>query len=184
MADPGFPDSHTTTATTTTTTTTTTPSSPFCDIGYFLTLPGILKILQLFFGLITWACVASYPYRYYSLGGGQHWVMFVAVTCWIVTLLLVIFYSTSLYKRIALPWLFLELVYGAAATLLYLIAFAVQAGTTHTRYQFANSNWYNTYAAAAAFALFTTICYAVDAFLAFRNWQSGGTNTGGNTANA
>ncbi|KAI8506878.1 hypothetical protein Bbelb_153170 [Branchiostoma belcheri] len=181
MEDPAFPDSVDSMpppGTGPTQTTTGGGSMISFNIEYIKSIPGILKICELFFGLITWACVATYPYQLYAggLGAGQHWVMFVAVTTWLITLILFILFVLSVPSNVpvlsGLPWPFIEMAYNGGASVLYFLAACVQAGTTATRY--AGSNVYTTYAAAAAFAFFTTVAYVADAFFAFQAWRSQG----------
>ena len=66
------------------TTSTTTTTSIVCDVTYITSLPGILRILELVFGLLCWALIASTSASLYS--SAFRFVMFVAVTSWLLTL--------------------------------------------------------------------------------------------------
>ena len=89
------------------------------NIGYFKTLPGVIKIVQLLFGIICMAC--SSPAREYigiigidlDFGVGEnHWFLFVVVTSFIFTLLWCFFYLLQLAEAISmkLPFSWLKLV--------------------------------------------------------------------------
>ncbi|CAH1250173.1 CMTM8 [Branchiostoma lanceolatum] len=175
MDDPAFPSTvDTQTGGQSTTLTTTAGSAVSLNIDYIKSIPGILKVVELLFGLIVWACVASYVYA-----GGQHWVMFVAVTSWLFTLLYFIFCLLSLRDSMPIVstfnWNLIETVYSAIVTFLYFIAACVQAGTTGVGgNSFMATGHYSTYAAAAAFAFLVTIAYGVDTFFAFQSWRGAG----------
>ena len=72
---------------TTTTTTTVTSSTTVitCNTSYLLSVPGILKIAEVILGLLCWALIASVGGTAFSRP--HQFVMFVAVTSWILTLL-------------------------------------------------------------------------------------------------
>ncbi|XP_019620877.1 PREDICTED: plasmolipin-like [Branchiostoma belcheri] len=174
MDDPAFPSTvDTQTGAQTTTLTTPERSGIGLNINYVTSIPGILKVVELLFGLIVWACVASYTYA-----GGQHWVMFVAVTSWLFTLLYFIFCLLSLRESMPVisgfNWNLIETVYSVVVTFLYFIAACVQAGTTGVGGNSLVRGHYSTYAAAAAFAFLVTIAYGVDAFFAFQSWRGAG----------
>ncbi|XP_035662383.1 plasmolipin-like [Branchiostoma floridae] len=175
MDDPAFPSTvDTQTGGQSSTLTSTARVGVSLNIDYIKSIPGILKVVELLFGLIVWACVASYVYA-----GGQHWVMFVAVTSWLFTLLLFIFCLLSLRDTMPVVsgfnWNLIEMVYAAVVTFCYFIAACVQAGTTGVGGNtFMARGHYSTYAAAAAFAFLVTIAYGVDLFFAFQSWRGAG----------
>ncbi|XP_066265581.1 CKLF-like MARVEL transmembrane domain-containing protein 8 [Branchiostoma lanceolatum] len=155
---------------TATTTTANMPiSAPMVDVEYIKTIPGILKIVELFLGFIAWVCIASSGYCC-----GENFVMFVEVTAWLATILLLVVHLLTLHNKAplsALPWPFIEFCYHAGVTLMYFIAACVVAATTGNRAT-VWAAWYNsTYSAASAFAFFTTIAYGIDAYLSFACWR-------------
>ncbi|KAG4067884.1 hypothetical protein HA402_010570 [Bradysia odoriphaga] len=95
------------------------------NIGYFQTIPGILKLVQLVFGIICMAC-ASPAYI-----GASHWFLFVAVTSFIATLLWSFVYLLGIREvlNLAINWILTELLNTGIATLFYIIAFIVQLAT-------------------------------------------------------
>lgn len=80
---------------------------------------GIVRILQIVFGAGLWITIAANKYE-----GSIHFVLFVAVLFWLLTLAL--FFLTLLDKQDLVPllggerWLCTNLAHDVAATLLYL----------------------------------------------------------------
>lgn len=137
---------------------------------YYKTVPGIIKIVQLVIGVICMGCGSPVYINY------GHFFLFVVVVCFLITLLLCFAILVSL-KNITpkLPWLEGELIYTAAAVLLYLIAAIVELAMS-TSYpknialQVIGS--YDAYIAAGVFALFNTTAYGVGAFFLYQEWRS------------
>ncbi|XP_078583717.1 MARVEL domain-containing protein 1-like [Branchiostoma floridae x Branchiostoma japonicum] len=152
-----------------TTTTASMVSAPAINVEYIQSLSGILKILQLFLGFIAWVCIAASGYCC-----GEEFVMFVEVTAWLTTILLLVVHLLMLQTKApmsALPWPFIEFCYHAGVTLMYFIAACVVAATTGNRSTLWAA-WYNsTYSAASAFSFFTTIAYGIDTYLSFQAWR-------------
>lgn len=153
------------------------------NIGYYKSLPGIIKIVQLVFGIICMAC-ASPAARYYepisgresSLNfgvGHNHWFLFVIVTSFIITFLWSCFYflqlKDSINIKLPFSWLKLELYYTVAATLLYVLAWIVLL---------AGYGWCagigicDARIAAGVFAIFNTVAYGIGAFILFNDYKS------------
>jgi len=143
-----------------------------CNIGYFQTIPGILKLVQLVFGIICMAC-ASPAYI-----GATHWFLFVAVTSFIATLLWSFAYLLGIREvlNFAINWILTELLNTGIATLLYIIAFIVQLAQWanldegHRYYSHRGSNL-----AAGSFGLFNTIAYAASSYFLYLEHKSGPT---------
>ncbi|XP_078663852.1 plasmolipin-like [Branchiostoma floridae x Branchiostoma belcheri] len=150
-------------------TTATMVSAPFIDVEYIKTFPGILKIIELFLGFIAWVCIASSGYCC-----GENFVMFVEVTAWLTTILLLLVHVLTLHTKAplsALPWPFIEFCYHAGVTLMYFIAACVVSASTGNR-STVWAAWYNsTYSAASAFSFFTTMAYGLDTYLSFSAWR-------------
>ncbi|CAB4061778.1 unnamed protein product [Lepeophtheirus salmonis] len=139
------------------------------DIGYFKTIPGIIKIVELVLGVLC--MILASPAR-------NFWVriigfLFVVVTSFIITLLWTFFYFLQLRESIKnnLPfsWLKLEYFYTLITTILYIIAFIVilegfgycpGATTCDTRI------------AAGSFAIFNSIAYGIGTFLLHQEYRS------------
>ncbi|XP_040564822.1 plasmolipin [Lepeophtheirus salmonis] len=154
------------------------------DIGYFKTIPGIIKIVELVLGVLCMILASparTFGYIYsgnkygiYLYGEGQnHWFLFVVVTSFIITLLWTFFYFLQLRESIKnnLPfsWLKLEYFYTLITTILYIIAFIVilegfgycpGATTCDTRI------------AAGSFAIFNSIAYGIGTFLLHQEYRS------------
>ncbi|XP_013393474.1 plasmolipin-like [Lingula anatina] len=146
-------------ATTTTTTTTTGSSGTTFNIDYVKSPFGIVKLLELIIGIICIGCVGGY-----STYPPTQWFMFVACSCFLVTLALLIIFLLSLDTKLSLPWPFVELIYGFVASVLYLIAAIVLAVFT---------NGIAALVAGTVFAFFNLIVYAVGTFLSFQDWRGG-----------
>ncbi|TRY61462.1 hypothetical protein TCAL_01778 [Tigriopus californicus] len=138
------------------------------DIGYFKTFPGILKLIQMIFGIICMAC--SSPARGERGSrhgiGHNHWFLFVVVTCFIITLLWSFFYFLQMRNTIRgnmpFSWLKVELYYTILATILYFIAFIViLAGFGGC----AGRSGCDARIAAGAFGIFNTIAYGLGAYI-------------------
>lgn len=140
------------------------------NIGYFQTIPGILKLIQLVFGIICMACASP------AHIGASHWFLFVAVTSFIATLLWSFVYLLGIREvlNLAINWILTELLNTGLATILYTIAFIVQLATwanIHPNlYWFRSSN-----IAAGCFGLFNTIAYAASSYFLYLEHKSGPT---------
>eukprot|EP00058_Branchiostoma_floridae_P020239 XP_002605729.1 hypothetical protein BRAFLDRAFT_77997 [Branchiostoma floridae] len=123
-----------------------------------------LKIAELAFNLLGWAILASVHSMF--AWGGQHWVMFVMVTSWLITLALLVLEKTKYFYNRKV-----SLVYAVTAALLYVTAAIVQC-VNADRWR----SWtvvvvgvvYQRQAVAAAFAVVTAIIYCVDAIMTFK----------------
>ena len=58
-------------------------SSLSCNVNYITSPAGVLKILEIVFGLIAWALFAS---SYDHSSGAHQFVLFVTVTSWLTTM--------------------------------------------------------------------------------------------------
>ncbi|XP_050728986.1 CKLF-like MARVEL transmembrane domain-containing protein 4 [Eriocheir sinensis] len=157
--------SKTQTSTTTITTTTTPTYAPPPKSGislcleYFKTGPGIVKLVELFIGIICMACAAP------AWTKGTHWFLFVVVTAFVTTSVWCFIYLLNLKSAINLPidWLLTELLNTAITTLLYLIAVIVQFCSIGPAPQ--------RNIAAGVFGVFNMLTYAVGSFYLYRDWK-------------
>uniref|UniRef100_A0A8C7X3V2 MARVEL domain containing 1 n=1 Tax=Oryzias sinensis TaxID=183150 RepID=A0A8C7X3V2_9TELE len=124
---------------------------------------GITRILQIVFGAGLWVTIAANKYE-----GSIHFVLFVAVLFWLLTLSL--FFITLLNKQDLVPllggerWLSTNLAHDVAAALLYLPAIGVMIYKTE-RNSFCNLDQYKhlclykIYLTAAVFACLSCCAY-------------------------
>lgn len=136
------------------------------NFQYFQSIPGILKLVQLVFGIICMACASP------ALVGGTHWFLFVVVTSFIATVLWSFVYLLGIREVLNLPinWILTELINTGFATLLYLIAFIVQLSTWSNLYgYFRSAN-----IAAGVFGLFNFLAYAAGTYFLFVEHKSSG----------
>ncbi|XP_076241947.1 CKLF-like MARVEL transmembrane domain-containing protein 4 [Calliopsis andreniformis] len=136
------------------------------NVPYFKSIPGILKLVQLFFGIICMSCAS--PARL----GATHWFLFVAVTAFIATLLWCFIYFLSIREALKLPinWILSELLNTGAFAVLYMIAFIAQLSAWSAIHHGASSN-----IAAGVFGIFNTLAYAAGAYFLYVEWKSSNT---------
>lgn len=129
-------------------------------LGSFL---GITRILQIVFGAGLWLTIAANKYE-----GPIHFVLFVAVLFWLLTLAL--FFLTLLDKQELVPllggprWPCANLTHDVAAALLYLPAIGVMIHRTERNSfcnldQYAHSCLYKVYLTASVFACLCCASY-------------------------
>uniref|UniRef100_A0A665VRX4 MARVEL domain containing 1 n=1 Tax=Echeneis naucrates TaxID=173247 RepID=A0A665VRX4_ECHNA len=124
---------------------------------------GIIRILQIVFGAGLWVTIAASKYD-----GSIHFVLFVAVLFWLLTLAL--FFLTLLDKQDLVPllggerWLCTNLTHDAVAAVLYLPAIGVMIFKTgRISYcnleQYTEPCQYKVYLTAAVFACLCCLAY-------------------------
>lgn len=142
------------------------------DVSFLKSIPAILMAVELVFGLLVWALVADSHYWWSPAYG---WVMFVALFCWLLTLILFILLIFQIQKRISvIPWQMVLFIYHAAATVLYVTAFITCAASTKDGAPFVSDT--NKRAAASFFACLVMIAYGASTFFSFTDWRGPGTN--------
>ncbi|XP_069509436.1 plasmolipin [Ambystoma mexicanum] len=141
------------------------------DVGFVKSAAGILMVLEIALGLLVWALIADSHYHHVPAYG---WVMFVAVFCWIVTVILFVLYLLQLHLKLPMvPWSIVMLAYNLGAATLYITGFitcsaAVQSATTVSDY--------NKRAAASFFACIVMLCYGASTFFSSQMWWGHGSN--------
>ncbi|XP_041795449.1 plasmolipin [Chelmon rostratus] len=146
------------------------------DISFIRSIPAILMMAEIFLGLLHWALIAS---TYYSVVPAYGWVMFVAVTLWILTTILFFMILFGAQQKLtAVPWLLTVMVYHGVATVLYLTAFLTNAASVQP---FFHSYFYGHLAAAAFFGAVVTVLYGASAFFSYLDWRGDGGNSATNT---
>ncbi|XP_029379605.1 plasmolipin [Echeneis naucrates] len=146
------------------------------DISFIRSIPAILMIAEIILGLLHWALIAGTLYTAVPAYG---WVMFVAVTLWILTTILFLMILFSVQQKLtAVPWCLTVMLYNATATVLYLTAFLTNAASVHP---FSHNYYYGHFAAAAFFGALVTVAYGVSAFFSYLDWRGDGGNAATNT---
>lgn len=145
------------------------------DTSFIRSIPAILMIVEILFGLIQWAVIASTAYTVVPAYG---WVMFVAVSFWITTIILFVLFLFGIREKLTfVAWPLTEMIYNGVVTVLYFIAFVVNA-------VFVNpflGLYYHHLAAAAAFGALVTLAYGASTVFAFLSWRGGQGNAGPGT---
>ncbi|XP_061805650.1 MARVEL domain-containing protein 1 [Nerophis lumbriciformis] len=132
-------------------------------VKFLRSFPGVLRILQIVFGAGLWVTIAANKYE-----GSIHFVLFVAVLFWLLTLAL--FFLTLLDKQDLVPllggprWPSTNLAHDVAAAALYLPAIGVMIyKTDRNSYcnleQYKHSCLYKVYLTAAVFACLCCLAF-------------------------
>ncbi|XP_075159024.1 CKLF-like MARVEL transmembrane domain-containing protein 4 isoform X1 [Haematobia irritans] len=139
------------------------------NIGYFQTVPGIIKIVQFLLGIICLACASP---AYIS---ATAFFLFVAVVTFIATILWIFAYFLGIREALnfAINWIFTEFINTGIATVLYFIAFVVQLAKWSS-YSSA-SYGYGSNIAAGVFGLFNFLAYAAGTYFLYLEHKSGAT---------
>ncbi|XP_034733982.1 plasmolipin [Etheostoma cragini] len=146
------------------------------DMSFIRSIPAILMIVEIVLGLLQWALIAGAPYTLLPAYG---WVMFVAVTLWILTtILFFMILFDGRQKLTFIPWPLAVMVYFAGATVLYLTAFLANAASVQPFYF---TVFYGQMAAAAFFGAVVTVAYWASAFFSYLAWKGDGGNAATNT---
>ncbi|CAI5664950.1 unnamed protein product [Oreochromis niloticus] len=145
------------------------------DFSFIRSIPAMLMIAEIVFGLLHWALIAGTS----IVGGAYGWVLFVAITLWILTTILFFIILFGVTQKLpAVPWPLTVMVYFSAATVLYLTAFITNAAYVapyHRLYI------YGHLAAAAFFGAAVTLVYGASAFFSYFDWKGDGGNAATNT---
>ncbi|XP_061773047.1 plasmolipin [Nerophis ophidion] len=146
------------------------------DMSFVRSIPSVLMMAQICLGLLHWALIAASPYMWAPANG---WVLFVAVTFWLLTTVLFFMILFRVQTRLsAVPWPLTVMVYHGVATLLYLTAFLANAASVQPFYY---SYFFGHMAAAAFFAAVVTVAYGGSAFFSYLDWKGDGGNAATST---
>ncbi|TDH09190.1 hypothetical protein EPR50_G00084140 [Perca flavescens] len=144
------------------------------DGSFIRSIPAILMIVEILLGLLQWALIAGAPYTLLPVYG---WVMFVAVTLWILTTILFFMILFGAQQKLTfIPWPLTVMVYFAGATVLYLTAFLANAASVDPFYISWYQRYYQQMAAAAFFGAVVTLAYGASAFFSYLTWKGDGGN--------
>lgn len=146
------------------------------DISFIQSIPAILMMAEMFLGMIHWALIASTIYSALSAYG---WVLFVAITLWILTSVLFFMILFVVHRQLpSVPWTLIVMIYHGVATILYLTAFLTNAANVS---QFAGFPYYGHLAAASFFGAVVTLAYGASAFFSYMDWRGDGGNAATST---
>lgn len=132
-------------------------------VNFLKSVPGVLRVLQVVFGAGLWVTIAANKYE-----GPIHFVLFVAVLFWLLTLGL--FFLTLLEKQDLVPvlggprWLCTNLAHDVGAALLYMPALGVMITRTQRNSycnldQYKHPCLYKVYLTAAVFSGLCCLAY-------------------------
>jgi len=145
---------------------------------YLLSPPGILKIIEIVFGIIAFACATSIPYGWCGFG----WVSFVGISGFIGAIISLI---CHILMTVNWKWtILIELIWYGIWTIFFLIAGIVAAAQANCLY-ISYFGWTPTAGAAAAFSFFAMVAWAADTALQAQyvriSWSSSTTSGPTNT---
>ncbi|KAG7279768.1 hypothetical protein CRUP_008838 [Coryphaenoides rupestris] len=122
------------------------------DMSFIRSIPAVLMVIEIVSGLLQWTLIATVYFVPLTVYG---WVMFVAVTLWLLT--------TILFCMI----LFRVMLYNAVATILCLTAFLANAVSIHPY----GGIYRGYFGAAAFFGAVSTVAYGASAFFSYLDWK-------------
>ncbi|XP_047454175.1 CKLF-like MARVEL transmembrane domain-containing protein 8b, partial [Mugil cephalus] len=138
------------------------------DQHFTTTGKGILLLAEIVCGMLVWILVGGTDYFHLS---ALCWVMFVAISFWVLTVCLFLIYLTGAHNRITqIPWTTVSLCFDCSATALYLVTAVVDALSVNQAIRGRHN--YNCWAGSAFFASLTTLCYAGSSYLSYRAWKT------------
>ncbi|KPP60334.1 CKLF-like MARVEL transmembrane domain-containing protein 8-like, partial [Scleropages formosus] len=110
------------------------PEHPACstlvyDARFLRSAPAIFIFAELVFGLLVWMLITGTEYFHVPAFG---WVMFVAVTYWVLTVFFLIMYLTNARARMPrVPWTTVALGFNVSGAVFYLVAIILEATSLH-----------------------------------------------------
>ncbi|XP_077992999.1 MARVEL domain-containing protein 1-like [Glandiceps talaboti] len=132
---------------------------------------GILKVVEMVFGLIVWACVVGYLWK-----AANGWVFFVSFTLWLLTIVNYIIFLFNVSQKLSfVHWGWEELIFNGVSAVLIFTAAVTESVI---------ANGIDTLVAACVFLWFNFIAYSIGAVLAFRQvngkwpWENHSTTAG------
>jgi len=150
------------------------------NIGYFKSLQGIIKLVQLVLGIVCMACAApaqTIDAELYGLGH-NHFFLFIVVTTFIISLIWTFFYLLQVKDtiKVKLPFTFmkLEVIFTLLATIFYIVAWIVILsgfGWCTTSHKF-SSTICDARVAAGVFGIFNSIAYGLGTYLTYQEYNN------------
>ncbi|KAM3931564.1 MAL-like protein [Leptodactylus fuscus] len=146
------------------------PDIPY-GLGVFRTLPYAFMVPELVLGAWVWILVAATRVYYFI---SQGWVMYVSVSCFFFTLLLLMVYVFGFHRNNCGTWRLVDVIYNGIAAIFYLSCAVLQANATILCDSAIPYNtpivrqctpvYYHLDAAATIFAFLTTLVYILHSF--------------------
>ncbi|XP_048208299.1 MAL-like protein [Perognathus longimembris pacificus] len=127
--------------------------------AFFLTIPFAFQLPELAFGFWVWVLVAATQVSQPLLQG---WVLYVSLSSFLISLLLLLSYLLGVYKRFE-SWRVLDSLYHGATGILYMSAAVLQVHATIVS-EHGDLEHYYINTAASFFAFITTLLYILHAF--------------------
>ncbi|KAM3609438.1 uncharacterized protein V6R79_014883 [Siganus canaliculatus] len=148
------------------------------DLSFFKSLQAILMMAEIVVGMLHWALVCS---AHYTALAAYGWVLFVAITLWLLTIALFLIILFGVPQRLtSIPWSMTVMIFHGVAAVLYLTAFLANAASVNPfKALFPHS--YNLTAAGAFFAAVVTLLYGASAFFSYMDWRGDGGNAATST---
>ncbi|CAL8357364.1 unnamed protein product [Lota lota] len=147
------------------------------DLSFIRSIPAILMVVEMVSGLLQWTLIASvYIWALPAYG----WVMFVAVTLWLLTTLLFCLILFGFQRRlISVPWPLTVMLYNVVGAILCLTAFLANAASVY-QYQLFNF-LHGSFGAAAFFGAVSTVAYGASAYFSYLDWNGNRGNAASGT---
>ncbi|XP_040285566.1 MAL-like protein [Bufo bufo] len=142
------------------------PDIPY-GLGVFRTLPYAFIVPELVLGAWVWILVAATTV-FYPLSQG--WVMYVSVSCFLFSLLLLMVYLFGFHRNNCGTWRLVDVIYHGIAAIFYLSAAVLQANATimcDANIGACTVVYYHLNAAATVFAFLTTLFYVLHSFQSY-----------------
>ncbi|XP_043913243.1 MAL-like protein isoform X2 [Protopterus annectens] len=137
-------------------------------LDVFRNIPDAFIVPELVFGGWVWILVAATKV---SNQMNQGWVMFVSVTLFLFSLILLFVYLFGIHKTSSAIWTAVDAIYHGISAVLYFSAAVLQANAT-VAIQSSNDVNYKLDVAATVFSFVVTLLYVVHGFFSFRRWRS------------
>ncbi|XP_033001364.1 MAL-like protein, partial [Lacerta agilis] len=139
----------------------TAPENIPSGVDVFRTIPYLFLFPSLqIFGCWVWILVAATTVHFPLLQG---WVMYVSLTSFLISLMLLMSYLFGFHKNFA-SWRILDSLYHGATGILYMSAAVLQANATIRSETETSPLYYQLNVAATFFAFVTTLLYILHAF--------------------
>ncbi|XP_075059840.1 MAL-like protein [Mixophyes fleayi] len=149
------------------------PDIPY-GLSVFRTLPYAFILPELIFGSWVWILVAATRVLY---AVSQGWVMYVAVSSFFFSLLLLMVYVFGFHRNNAGTWRLVDVIYHGITAIFYLSAAVLQASATIYCDSFISGGnivfaactpiFYHLNAASTFFAFLTTLLYVLHSFQSY-----------------
>ncbi|XP_061675881.1 CKLF-like MARVEL transmembrane domain-containing protein 8b [Syngnathoides biaculeatus] len=144
------------------------PSTLAFDQRFTSTANGILLLAEMVCGMLVWILLAGTEYFHLS---ALCWVMFVSISCWVITICLFIIYLTGAQNRTPrVPWTTLSLCLNSSATALYLLTAVLEVLSLQSTVT--GRHTHNCWTASICFAILTTVCYGGSSHLSYQAWKA------------